>query len=102
MIEPRASTDPITLEFSPFTTALMAITVLTPITIPKIVRKDRSGFLLSASSARPTASRNSLPPPAVPNLVTVLLRSQCHYGIEARRLGSGVYAKEESNACGHH
>ena len=45
-----------TLEFSPFTTDEITITVITPITIPRIVNPLRSLFSRSVSSAIVTVS----------------------------------------------
>src|ERR1700675_1612946 len=100
MFDPIASTDPITFEFSPFTTALMAITVLTPITIPRIVRNERRGFRRSASNASPTASFSSPNPRLSCTRYLPLLRPQCHHRIEPRRLRRRIDAKEQPHAGG--
>src|SRR3984893_16658404 len=101
--DPSDSTWPTTFEFRPFTTAPIAITVLTPITIPSTVRNDRSGFLRRASSASPIASLNS---PSQRVLRTApafhLLGMQGDYRIEARRLRRRIYSEEQSDARRDH
>src|SRR6202011_3842012 len=57
--DPSDCTSPSTPAFSPFTTDEMTITVITPITIPRIVRPLRSLFVRSVSSAITTVSLKS-------------------------------------------
>src|ERR1700674_3199044 len=98
--DPSDSTWPTTFEFKPLTTALIAITVLTPITIPSTVRNDRNGFLRSESSASPIASLSS-PGQCVlrTSFAFHLLGTQRDYRIKARRFRRRIHSEEHSNAC---
>ena len=57
--EPSDSTSPATLWFSPLTTDEMVITVITPITMPRMVSPLRSLFARSVSIAMVTVSLKS-------------------------------------------
>src|SRR5580704_5143884 len=98
MFEPSASTEPITFVLRPLTTALMAITVLTPMTMPRIVRNERRGLRRSASNASPTASFSS-PNPRLSRTVfdSPLFRAQRYDRVEPRRLGRRVHAEEKAH-----
>src|SRR4029077_12899463 len=102
MVEPSASTEPITFEFRPLTTALMAITVLTPMTMPRMVRKERRGLRRSASNASPTASFSSPNPRLSRNVRAFpLFRAQRYDRVEPRGFRRGINAEEKSHACRH-
>src|SRR5580704_11255699 len=103
--EPSDSICPTTLVLSPFTTAPMAITVLTPMTMPSTVRNERSGLRRRASNARATASRNSCKRAvvwlAIWRGIRSLLRPECHDRIKARGFRRGVNPKEQADADRH-
>src|ERR1035438_157791 len=56
--EPKSRIPASTLSFRPLIIALTVITVVIPITIPRMVSAERSGFLRRVSNARSTSSRN--------------------------------------------
>ena len=58
-LEPRDCTSPSTLVFRPLTTDEMVITVITPITMPRMVNPLRSLLERSVSSAMVTVSFRS-------------------------------------------
>src|SRR5574341_383974 len=107
MFEPRSSIEPMTFEFSPLITEVMAITRLTPMVIPSTVRNERSGLRRSESSARLTAGRSS-PRRAPLHLLKrqawtpVLLRAKGDDRIQFRRLGRGINPEEEPHGGGHY
>jgi len=57
--EPRSRIPPSTFSFKPLMSELTAITVVMPMTMPRIVSAERSGFLRSVSSASATWSFSS-------------------------------------------
>ena len=56
--EPRSRMPARTLSFRPLIMALTVITVVMPITMPRIVSDERSGFFRSVSNASRTSSPN--------------------------------------------
>src|SRR5437660_1084326 len=79
-------------EFKPRTTEEMAITVITPMTIPSTVSAERSLFLAIVSIAMLIVSRWSL-------LSILELGPQRHDGVQHSRLPGWIHTEENPYAC---
>src|SRR5271165_1707817 len=116
--DPRSRMPPSTFSFKPLITELTVITVMMPITMPRMVSEERSGFKRKVSSARSTCSRNSMVLPRDTSLrkghnllcgsvfpmeaiINLSLRSQCFHRIEFRRFRCRIRPEEEAHAQSH-
>src|SRR6202790_4020847 len=117
--EPRSRMPARTLSFNPLIMALTVITVVMPMTIPRIVSAERSGFFRKVSNASSTSSPNfrarSLRTreragsavvcgnvfPSVAMVGVPLFRSQRVHRIEFRGFRCRVSSEEETHAQRH-
>src|SRR5271165_59161 len=116
--DPRSRMPPNTFSFKPLITELTVITVMMPITMPRIVSEERSGFKRKVSSARSTCSRNSMDLPRdtsrrkgnnllcgsvfpIDAIMNSSLRSQRFDRIEFRRFRCRIGSEEKAYAQSH-
>src|SRR5689334_7126116 len=82
-VVPRRAIRSLTAFSAPFPSAIMAITAATPITMPSIVRSERSLLARNAANATRTTSPpvpNTMPPFLFPILVEVKLEARAGFG----------------------
>src|SRR6266700_1762473 len=120
--DPRSRIPPSTESFSPLITELTAMTVVIPMTIPRMVSDERSRFFRSVSSASATSSlnfsecsirtnarkreaRESARVLAIVGILrfrkTLLFRAQSFHRVQPRSFRRRIRSKKESNAQRH-
>ena len=109
-LEPRELTKSETRLLSPLMTEEMVITVVTPMTMPRMVSPERSLFARSVSSAIlmdslvcPWAMKNQLLASAASSqkLPFLHLRSERHHRVQPGGFAGRVDAEEDAHGAGH-
>src|SRR5271165_5961528 len=95
-LEPMELTQVCTLLLRPLMIEEIVMTVVTPMTMPRMVRPERS--LLTRTVSRAILMDS----PELPNCIANLLKfgPQCHDGVEHRGLPGRVDAEEDADARG--